>query len=365
MPRTMGSLWLAVVLGSAILWPCAAAGVAEPPSKSPPRVVIPFDFESRFDQGRYGQIVGEMIWKKLKTRGGFVLPESMLEVREWSQRTKLSPNPETALRTMKDIVTREQAGHIGIWGKVERAPGAEKDVYDLWIKIADFSVDPPRMIYDRKVRTQTVSEIPHTYVKEALDRLYGKEETQPLASSDPARDERWKKAPNLIKGDFETGGKTGPRGWDPVPRYVTWIAEPGTRPTNHLIHFAFPEEVAGSTGVLYYSDYFPIQAGATYRFQCRWRSSGSAVKVFIKCYDELAAEGSASKERREIYRSQQNLAGKSGTWNVHTEDFTPTHSRFTPRWGRVMLYGYWPAGKVDWDDLVLKQVAPAPSRPSR
>jgi len=29
------------------------------------KVVIPFDFQSQFDNGRYGQMVGEMIWKKL------------------------------------------------------------------------------------------------------------------------------------------------------------------------------------------------------------------------------------------------------------------------------------------------------------
>ena len=67
-------------------------------------------------------------------------------------------------------------------------------------------------------------------------------------------------------------------------------------------------------------------------------------------------------EKREVYRSQQNLTGSSGVWNVHTEDFTPQHTQYTPRWGRVMLYAYWPAGTVEWDDVVVKQVAPAPAR---
>ena len=29
------------------------------------KVVIPFDFQSKFDDGRYGRMVGDMIWKKL------------------------------------------------------------------------------------------------------------------------------------------------------------------------------------------------------------------------------------------------------------------------------------------------------------
>ncbi len=54
------------------------------------------------------------------------------------------PNPDTPLLRMKEIVVKEQAGDIGIWGKVERVPGVENDVYDLWINIADFTLEPPR-----------------------------------------------------------------------------------------------------------------------------------------------------------------------------------------------------------------------------
>ena len=39
---------------------------------------------------------------------------------------------------------------------------------------------------------------------------------------------------------------------------------------------------------MYYSDSFPVEAGAKYRFQCRWRSDGPAAKVFVKCYDEIS-----------------------------------------------------------------------------
>jgi hypothetical protein len=64
-------------------------------------------------------------------------------------------------------------------------------------------------------------------------------------------------------------------------------------------------------------------------------------------------------ERREVYRSQQNLAGPLAVWNRHAEDFTPRHARYQPRWARVMLYAYYPPGAVEWDDIQLKQVAPA------
>jgi hypothetical protein len=344
----------------------AALG-ADPSGKpaAPEKVVIPFDFESKFDDGRYGQMIGDMLWAKLHRQGGFVIPETMQEVRDWCQRNRTLPGPDTPLAKVKEIVVKEQAGDIGIWGKLERAPGAAEEVYDLWIYVADFSADAPRMIYEKKVRTQSVAEIPHTYVKQALDQLYGRSE--PVAAGpDPAAEDRWQKGPNLVKGDFEHG-RAGPASWDPLPRHASWVVEEGSRPPNHIVRFTIPEDVAESTGVLYYSDYFPVQEGATYRFQCRWRSSGPAVKVFINCYDELQTsfqrkgDAAAGTEKREVYRSQQNLKGGPNTWNVQTEDFTPTHTQYTPRWGRVMLYGYYPAGTVEWDDVVVKQIAPPPA----
>jgi hypothetical protein len=113
------------------------------------------------------------------------------------------------------------------------------------------------------------------------------------------------------------------------------------------------------------------------------------VKVFIKCYDDTTTEyrqqtgnkpatpaTTTSKtqsltdrpaaddyvpealHRREVYRSQQNLKGPKNVWNTHTEDFTPKHTKYTPRYGRVMLYAYLGAGVVEFDDVVLKQILP-------
>ena len=146
------------------------------------------------------------------------------------------------------------------------------------------------MIYQKKARTRTVSEIPHVYVKEALDPLYGR--TEPVATApDPTLLEQWNKAPNLVHGDFEQG-RQAPAGWSPLHADVTWVQETdkGGKSKNRVIRFTMNEDVAGSTGVLYYSDLFPVEEGATYRFQCRWKSTGSAAKVFIKCYDELPTE---------------------------------------------------------------------------
>ena len=111
----------------------------------------------------------------------------------------------------------------------------------------------------KRPRTQTVSEIPHIYVKEALDRLYGRTE-QIAGAPDPELQKRWEKAPNLVKGDFQQG-RGAPAGWDPLPHDVTWVVEKGkdAKAGNRIIRFTMNEDVAGSTGVLYYSNFFPVE----------------------------------------------------------------------------------------------------------
>ena len=323
-------------------------------------------------------MLGDMIWKKLSRDGGFIIPESMHEVRDYCAARKLKPSPKLDLAAMRKIVREDFDAQIGIWGSIERAPGAEDDVYDLTIKCVDFSDrQRTKVIYDATVRTKTVSEVPHVYVKRMLDALHGRKPGQPPAP-DMIAEKNWKKGPNLIVGDFERGTDGVPKGWDkvagqqrePLGGEVRWMAE-NDRRGNKVIRFDLDKQVAATTGVMYYSDYFTVEEGAKYRFQCRWRSDGPAVKVFVKCYDYLPEEG----RRREVYRSQQNLVAQPPSavknqsrqpgaavlhaWNTQTEDFTPKHTKYSPRWGRVMLYAYLKPGTVEFDDVIVKRIVPA------
>lgn len=369
----------------------AEASAAESSGASP-KVVIPFDFESKWDNGRYGQMVGEMIWKKLSKEKGVLTTESVLDIRDLCAEKQVRITPDTPLEQVRHVVRDVFDAQVGIWGSIERAPGTEGEIYDLVIKCYDFSGAQPRCIYEKQARTNSVSEVPHLYVKEMLDRLC---ERPPGAapSFGPEAEERWKNGPNLVVGgDFEKGSRGVPLGWEPrggqqrepLGNLVKWIPEVGN-PTNHVIRLTIPKAVAEAEGVMYYSKEFPIQDGATYRFQCRWRSNGPSPKVFIKCYDELGTEyrrerSAAAKyasdpgdpvgsqhdpsgaQRREVYRSQQNLKGPPNTWNIHTQEFTPKHTRYSPKWGRVMLYGYLQEGVIEFDDIIIKEIVPAPSQ---
>ncbi len=391
--------WKLSICGASALLAVALAPLGDPASaQDGQKVVIPFDFQSKFDDGRYGRMVGDMIWKKLEREGGFIIPDSMADIRDVCRMSNIRIGPNTPLEKVQKAVRRDFAAQIGIWGSVERAPGARFEIYDLTIKCVDFSDEAePKVIYEvADVRTNSVSEIPHLYVKQMLDKLYDRTPGGP-PPVDQFAEENWKNNPNLVEGgDFESGRGGVPKGWDsrggqqrePLGNLVKWIPEVGN-PQNRVIRFTFPASVGNSEGVMYYSDWFPIEEGAKYRFQCRYRTNGPAVKVFIKCYDDTstqykqqtggkrATRASAAtpaqsrnhrpraddyipeaQHRREVYRSQQNLKGPKNVWNTQTEDFTPKHTKYTPRYGRVMLYAYLGAGVVEFDDVVVKQILP-------
>ncbi len=164
------ALALALMLLGATRVLGAEASAAESSGASP-KVVIPFDFESKWDNGRYGQMVGEMIWKKLSKEKGVLTTESVLDIRDLCAEKQVRITPDTPLEQVRHVVRDVFDAQVGIWGSIERAPGTEGEIYDLVIKCYDFSGAQPRCIYEKQARTNSVSEVPHLYVKEMLDRL--------------------------------------------------------------------------------------------------------------------------------------------------------------------------------------------------
>jgi hypothetical protein len=207
-------------------------------------------------------------------------------------------------------------------------------------------------------------------------------------------DANWEKNPNLMEGgDFEKVKNGIPVGWEsrcaqhrePIGRLVKVVPDPD-KSSNHYLHTEFDDGIATGFGLMYYSKPFPIEEGATYRIDYRYRQSkGISGIVFVKCYDlidtnfkptaDALKEGFTDKlgqQTREVYRSQQNhqqhsVSGpdnpkeiaNAGKWVQYSQEFTPRHTRFSPKLGRVMLYGYFAAGSIDYDDFILKKVKDA------
>jgi hypothetical protein len=343
------------------------------------RAVVVFDYVSKWDEGRTGQHAAEMAFAKIRRDGGFAVTE-MADVRDTCSTNSITITPDTPLDKVKEVVRGTFDADIAIWGRVERVAGTEGEIYDIVMKCVDFTgSSEPKVLYDKSARTNSAAEIPHLYTKEMLDKLYDRKPGGP-APLDETAERAWKENPNLIVGgDFERGSRGVPRGWEPrggqqrepLGNLVKWVPETGN-PKNHVIRFDIPRAVAENEGVMYYSDFFPVQEGSKYRFQVRYRTTGPSPKVFIKCYDEMASDyraegtahggtsgGTGTLQRREVYRSQQNLKGPPNTWNTQTEDFTPKHTKYSPKWGRIMLYGYLSPGSIEWDDVVVKMLIPS------
>jgi len=362
--------------------------------------VVMFDFESLWDadqESRYGQIMGNMFWMKInrenKVKHAFVIPESMIDVRNTCTLMDIRPNPDTPLDQMKEIVTKTFNADIGIWGKIERVDKDVMEIYDFWMKIVDFSVDPPKIIYQvDKTRTEAVAEVTEIYVRHGMERLYNKQAR--TAEENAKIEENWKNGPNLIVGgDFEKVQNGIPVGWEsrcaqhrePFGRMVKRVVDP-LDPKNHYLHFDLDAETAEGFGLMYYSKPFLVEEGATYRLDYRYRLSKRInCIVFVKCYDVIdtnfkptanaLSEGFTDKigqQTREVYRNQQNHQqypigappnekeiANAGKWVQYSEEFTPRHTRFSPKLGRVMLYGFFTAGTIDFDDLVLKKIKDA------
>ena len=120
----------------------ATLGVATAAEKAKPKtgkVVIPFDFVSKFDNGRYGQMVCDSIWKKLDKAGQFVIPDAQ-DIRDLCSTNNIKIGPNTPLAEVEEVVRKTFDAQIGIWGSVERAPGTDGEIYDL--------VDPLRRFLD-------------------------------------------------------------------------------------------------------------------------------------------------------------------------------------------------------------------------
>jgi len=364
MSRLTRAFAAAVVLLGAV-----AAGAPDTAKKPKQLIVIPFEFDtSSFadENNEYSEKMGFMFWKKIQRKGGFVLPESMLDVRDACGQLDFRPTADTSLVKMSKTVTESFGGHIGIWGKLHRL---SPDRYEIWIKIVDFTGEEPEYIVNDHGIAENVHEVPHKYVKNAMMKLYN-EKAPPPPGPDPEVERRWATGPNLVRnGDFEQAGPDGaPKYWDPLPKNpdgysVTRVPTPDGDGWCMKLDM---NTLRGDTyGVQYYSFYFPIDEYAKYRCQLRWRSTGPAVKIFLKAYAEMVEYDEAGKkilykQWRECYRSQQNAKGGSNQWHLRIEDFTPKHTKYSPRKMRVMLYGYTGAGTVFFDDVVIKQIKPAP-----
>ena len=200
-----------------------------------------------------------------------------------------------------------------------------------------------------------------------------------------AAEERWKTAKNLVmNGGFEYGQKT-PANWEPLKEHMSWVTDPDGK-SGKVVKFDMPQGIAGTYGMLLYSQPFKVEPGATYRLRWRFKTMAPAVKLFIKGYDAFPGQAGFDAQDREVWRSRKDPQYGARVvqdynkkeWTTYGHDFVPyvrfprkrgqgfgTYAKVAkqPRYLKLMLYAYWPKGVVYWDDIVVKKLKDAPERP--
>ncbi len=353
-----------VISACALFWTltwlpaCAAlvgAASAAAPGEAEGVAFLPLTVTS--EEEGLGKKVHDMLRAKAKRLGAVVYdPHSVRDV--LAGRTVSLQTPPADLARLARQRFRADVAVVG------HVAGGEPYTVDLLAVYAD-APGPPG-VFRRTYRAANHHEIPVEMARAVYDILGLPHPKDPLRMlrQDPAVARRWKTAPNLVANPgFEVpdSGGSGPARWQNVEPQMAWTANPDG--PGKVIKYDMNKETAATYGLDFYSDWIPIEAGATYRFACRYKTLGPTPKIFLKGYHAFPAENGYPAQRRETYRRQVHPKGGKGEWHTVTADFIPSATRpeHTPTFLKVDLYAYWPAGVIYWDDVVLKKVRDAPA----
>jgi len=338
----------------AVMAAVAAAPTPGPPGEAEGVTFLPLTVTS--EEEGLGKKVQYMLRAKAKRLGAVVYdPHSVRDVLA-GRTVSLRTPPADLARLAHDPFRADVAivGHVA---------GREPYEVRLLAVYADDPVHPG--VFRRTYRAANHHLIPVEMAKAVYDILGLARPEDPLRMlrEDPEIARRWEEAPNLVANPgFEQADADGrgPAHWqDPEPQ-MAWTANPDG--PGKVLKYDMNAGTAGSYGLDFYSDFIAIEAGAAYRFSCRYKTLGPTPKVFLKGYHAFPAQHGYAAQRRETYRRQVHPKGGKGQWHTVTADFIPeaTKPEHSPTCLKVDLYAYWPAGVIYWDDVVLKKVRDAP-----
>jgi len=339
--RRLVTLTVVMLCASAAAW----LEAAEPSAPKP--ILVALDFRSTFDGGEMGAKVAEVISGHAARSGKFQTYD-VLSRDEVLTHLGFRAEPETPAEDVARAGREGFGASFVFWGEVQPARAG----YTIHFKAVDCTAEPAKLVIDEERSAENVHMIP-LLVDEVLRQLTG--EPAPVKVPDPAAERAWETNPNLLpNGSFEKGSEQ-PAGWQPLPDYARWVANPDGG--GRCLQFDLDRERAESYGGLYYSDYVPLRPGATYRFQVRVKSLGPTPKVFLKAYEDFPTTFLFPAQPRMVYEELIN-GTPTGGWVTYSGDFTPHHATYTPRSLRVMLYAYLKPGAIYFDDCVLKEIKP-------
>lgn len=158
-------------------------------------------------------------------------------------------------------------------------------------------------------------------------------------------------------GTFERG-RSFPLAWDKLPSdgSIRWLSGGGN--PGRCVVFTLSRAVAEGPGMLYYSDFFPVENGKKYIFSLDIKSEGPVPRPFVKGY-ALAPDVHGNIARRRFYQRQSRFVA-TDKWQTYSMTFTPRpipayRGRFDIKWARVMLYAYLKPGRIYFDNATVRE----------
>jgi hypothetical protein len=334
----------------------ARAGAAEgpaAPAEAPPKpmaiVVLPFTSE---EEG-LGPKVAEMIRTKARRLGAVTYDPSSVADALGGE----AVSPDAPAERLAGIARERFKADVAVTGHV----GGREPYEVRLLAVYPAAGGRPRVLENRYPCAN--HHVIAIEMARAVREVLGLPPSADPDALDPDAERRWREGPNLVRNPgFEqpNAAKTGPADWQDAEPQMAWTGNPDGR--GKVLKFDMDGPTAEGYGLDYYSDWIPLEAGATYRFSCRYKSMGPTLKVFLKGYRPFEASAGYAAQRRETYRRQVHPYGQAGRWNTVTADFVPgaTRADQLPEFLKVDLYAYYPAGVVYWDDVVLKKIRDAP-----
>lgn len=138
-----------------------------------------------------------------------------------------------------------------------------------------------------------------------------------------------------------------------MKKQSTWIDKPGAKPGDKKCLTLHPDrDMAESYGLIWYSEYIPVEPGEAYVLSMDLKAEGTSVIIWTKGYTKYGTE------LRNSYKYQKRFyPEKKGEWERwQTEPFIPRNPAVKVESVRIMLYAYCSPGTAYYDNVDLRKV---------
>ncbi|MCW8130615.1 MAG: hypothetical protein KIS92_09720 [Planctomycetota bacterium] len=328
-----------------------AGAVARAEERKPTLCV--YDLASAFDKNELGKKMAEILRGHARRGGEYSLMVE-LDREDVAEAHPLTPDLEAPEKDVLAHAREHYRAERVVYGRIEKGKG---DALTVTVRALDLAADGTaaeklKKSYEAKNKFELPiladailadlagrpsplrrdKALPVTY-KVASENLVPNPSFEEADAADPKRPARWIDAS--------------------VKKQADWIDRDDAKDGDRKCLELHPDrEMAESYGLIWYSDYIPVEKAAAYVLSMDLKARGCSVIVWTKGYTEM------NGERRNSYKYQKRFyPEKGGAWeHWQTEPFVPRHPVATVQWVRVMLYAYGAPGQAWFDHVDLRKV---------